>query len=760
MKRFDQAAITQRRIKYLKQYPDFAGIQEDGSIVQMIEADAEAEAELARYLEYLLQELKWDTSRNLSSVKHIAKLVGKKLLRKHSAVGSLIISHTDPEGVNRMAKLGTSNLDINCISNYDDGSKDESMVESMYQNALTPWLSSSSYSVEVGDIFSTLSGTTFICAERKSIKHWASTWSSIEKDPSLSKSFLSMGGWEGYKYLVVPVVQGKLMNVPLGRSDNTACQVFTIQELNVEAADNYYTKQFCKVIVKVGNEEQVWTEVPHLGKCTATDRVFEINIKDDLSGTTIQFGDGINGAIPPDDAQLNFHYLHTDGAAGNVNDLYTFNPAINFQNPDKSVPTNADYPNLQVNCQNVWAITGGKDLETIKEFKSNAEIAYAKNYEILHTYNELLANIDTVSPIPLIKAKVKEFNETEIINQTTVYRKSIGVTGLSTGLLPLNNLEKTLFETSVNHTINDKVLSNKLIKYVEPPLIKIDSHVEFEFKSSQVDPEGQAAEIKTYLNGLLGRTCIDSMDAYHKSTLSQECGNYRNDIYNINTTDLLTFDVKDVYSTKIGVATGGDNYIIFNFESPYMDEDTLSNEGYCCKTNEDGLSIVGVFNLNVGNNASTYIVQDNGKGFSTSVNKAPTNVSSVTQDYYANEEDNQRFFIKTTRKPKHTFSEIELTKPSDAQSSVNPEDVNEVYFYFEPTATRVKANLILPTETLSKSLGFNSAVSATRILSLLQSSLDSHTASITLSVAPACPTVKGEWNTVMYYDNIDVKPKG
>ena len=757
MKRFDQTAIVQRRIGYLQHYPDFKNIQKDGSLVQMIEAEAEGEAELARYLEYLLQELKWDTSRNISSVKHIAKLVGKKLDRKHSAVGSLIVSHTDYEGVNRVEKLGTSNLDINSISNYDDGEKDETMVEDTYINALTPWLSPKSYSVEVGDVFKTKSGTKFVCAERKSIKHWASTWSSIEKDPALRKSFLSMGGWEGYKYIVVPVVQGQLRLEYLGDSDNTASQSKILNTLNIEAADNYYTKQFCKVMVKIGNQVQEWKEVQHLGNCSATDRVFEINILDDLSGTQILFGDGVNGAIPPKDANIFLQYLDTDGSAGNVNDLFSFNTVIDFQDKSKSVPTDTGYTDLQVNCQNVWVITGGKDLETVKSFKSNAERAYAKNYEILHTYSELLDNINTISPIPLIKVKVKEFNETEVINQTVVYKKSIGVTGLSTGLLPLNKLERTLFETSVNHTINEKVLSNKLIKYVEPPLLKIDSCVEFGLIDSVVNPNVEAEKVRTYLNGLLGRTCIDSMETYHQSTLIQKCNAFREDINNINTTDLLTFDVQDIFSTKIG-STDVDNYTIFSFESPYIDEEVLSNEGYCCKTLEDGLSIVGVFNLNVNTNPLTFVIRDNGKDYSTTVSKATTNEISNTQDFYDNNES-QRYYLKKTLREKHTFNLSELKNPNDASSDVNIVDsgAEDVRFYFEPSSTRVKANLIMPNTTLAKFLGFNSSVDAARILSLLQSSLDSHSSSVTLSISPAHHTVKGEWNTVMYYDNIDVK---
>ena len=95
MKRGDPESIKGRWLGDLKQKPSYKNIQKDGAIEQFIEAGSEPISEAYRYGEMMLMEMKWDTSRNFSSIKHQARLVGKKLGRKHSAVGTIITSHSD-----------------------------------------------------------------------------------------------------------------------------------------------------------------------------------------------------------------------------------------------------------------------------------------------------------------------------------------------------------------------------------------------------------------------------------------------------------------------------------------------------------------------------------------------------------------------------------------------------------------------------------------------------------------------------------------
>ena len=226
MKRFDTLAVLTRMINQLQSKDQWSNIQKDGATYQLLEALSESPSEIARYGEQLLRELKWDTSRNFSSTKHMAKLVGKKLDRKHSAVGTIVVSHSDLEGSPRYSYIGTENFDIDAESNYDNRELDTSLSDIQYSRALTPWLDTNSYTVPLHAVCYTKTGIEYVCAEKKEIQLWQNYWRDINKTEATRNSFRAAGGWNNYKYLLVPVVQGIEKTVTLGTSDDTASLSF------------------------------------------------------------------------------------------------------------------------------------------------------------------------------------------------------------------------------------------------------------------------------------------------------------------------------------------------------------------------------------------------------------------------------------------------------------------------------------------------------------------------------------------------------
>ena len=77
---------------------EWSQIMPQGTIDNLLKAWAEMGNEYARYLEYLYQEKKFKNARNMSSVTHMTDLIGFKRSLPKSAVGYIVISHTDKNG--------------------------------------------------------------------------------------------------------------------------------------------------------------------------------------------------------------------------------------------------------------------------------------------------------------------------------------------------------------------------------------------------------------------------------------------------------------------------------------------------------------------------------------------------------------------------------------------------------------------------------------------------------------------------------------
>ena len=779
MKRGDPESIKSRWLGDLKQKPSYKNIQKDGAIEQFIEAGSEPISEAYRYGEMMLMEMKWDTSKNFSSIKHQARLVGKKLGRKHSAVGTIITSHSDTPtdtnlGTARYENLGVSILDIDQESDYDNLVQDVN-APTIAKQALVPYWSSKPYSIPVGAVYTAKNGLSYVCAERKVIERWSSKWSTIRQSKDLLTEFRASGGWEGYKYLTVPIVQGQQKIAYLGESDNTACQSFVLSTLDIEAADSYYTKQFLYAEVETKDGVEIWKEVYHLSTVGCTDRYFEVNILDDMSGTEIKFGDGINGAIPPDGAKITLHYLETAGAAGNVYDLYSFNSAID----GVEIP---DGLNISVGCQNMWAIIGGEDLETRAQFKRNAESAYAKNYEIIHTYTEFGRQINLISPVPLLKSRVKAYLKATKVNNSTVYTPTIGVTGLSGNLAKLNVTENAIFNKVINDAINNNIISNKEVCYVAPNIFTLNSHVSIELKESVLSEEDYKSDMVNYLQEVVGKYNLDNIEDYQQVTLIRHALEHSKNIAAIDCVDLVTFS--DPKVELIGKANDTERsttyktHIAFNWTLPNININNFGAEGHCLKNAADGNVCTAIININVCENKFTFAILDN-KITTDGVN--PINFINADGDtaYELLEPSGSKYSIKQLKTVKTTFNRRDLRHPdtslaydetaSSTQISYGLTDeeliklgiikdqelVDATYFSFSPSATGLTATLAIPVNIVASWVGYNQASEPDKVLNELQNKLSNNVAKCSVGFEPTDKTMStDDWNTIWYYDDI------
>lgn len=725
-KNFDPKSITNRSLARLSKKPAFKNYQKDGALVQWTENQAEDLAETARYGEFMFREMKWDTSRGFASVKHMARLVGKKLDRKRSAVGTIICTHTtesvnDTLGEDRLANLGRDILDINAESNYDLKNSSD-VLDPDASKALVPWWSSDyAYSLPVGSYGRNNAGYAYVVAQTKSIKYWDKDWSKIKKNSEQLKSFYATGGWDGYKYITVPVVQGDLQTAYLGQSDNTAGQVFILDTLDIEAADRYYTRQFLYADVETKEGIERWEEVQSLSTVNATAKNFEIQILDDLSGTAVIFGDGITGAVPPYGAKITLHYLKTAGKAGNTESKFSFNRDV----------SGADIPsklNVSIGFQNPWPILGGTDIETVKEFKKNAETAYAKNYTVIHTIPEFLEQLNSVSPIYLMKYKVKSgYEEQKVTDKNlSIYVNKLFVTGLTTNLDVLSTTEQNLFNTIMNQNMNKDSVFDMTVAYKEPSIIKINSRIQIEPATYVNDEDELAAELSNYLYNTYGPYVSDSLNKYQEVTLLKSLLSHYDNIAAAN-----TFDMVELNQSEVSCDSGQQQCII-TWQLPKVHVGAYGYNNTCILDEGDGYTY-------------PFVVQTDLKGSKTTLllNKSG-NIIELKNHVYTFLPEDLRAQSNIATVQDSTWGSIGAPVVSAGQEDLSV----ELKIPYDILLT--KLGLLAEGETLD-------VVTATTELEKLVSTGE---LTCTLSFIPSDKTMQfNDWNAILFYNNIDVTVK-
>lgn len=167
----------------------------------------------------------------------------------------------------------------------------------------------------------------------------------------------------------VEVVQGITQTmVQLGQSDGSANQALTIPDLGV--IDGTVV-----VYVETDTGAEQWNEVQLLVEADASDQSFATTT-DAYGVTTVLFGDGVNGLIPPNQMLIWATYRIGVGAAGNLpaGSVYAFVDPI--AGVDVQLLAGAD-------TYNSTAMTGGSDPESNEQIRANAPAAFRTQYRAI-----------------------------------------------------------------------------------------------------------------------------------------------------------------------------------------------------------------------------------------------------------------------------------------------------------------------------------------------------------------------------------------
>ncbi len=631
-KRFDTESNKARMIADLRMKNDWALILGNGTIGNLLDVIAESRAEDARYMEYLLGEKKWKTAMNMSSLQSNADLISYKRQLPKSAIGYVIVSHTDPVGNDRLQYYGNYFFDLDATSDYDNIEKDDDAdVEA--KHALTPWTCNDSYTIPKGTRFIAANGTEYFSTEvvtSKTLKKGFNDMNDVEKE-----SFYSRGGWKGIKYLKVPVMQGIQKSVSIGRtSSTTRFQSFVLPTLNVDAATNEISCKYFSVYVKPssGGEPVYFAEIDKLSMATSIDNVFEKSILKDESGIKIKFGDGISGAIPPE-GTLYVNYVETMGSSGNLDAKYQVNTMVFPSGYSMKDPRTGTYSTF-LSCTNITSIQGGKDIEDITEFREAAPASYLKSYTIA-TNKAYLNAINRYSPLNLLHCKIfpdssvssEQLDTTigediveNVSNEINTISDNINITALlSNGELISDEDIEDNFLNPLQTSIYDMKGPSDNIKFIQPNLIEIVPS--FTIKSSSYDFTEE--EIGEYVREIIA----DEYDIFNQD--------FNEPIYNsklialaksfkfadsVNLTIDAVANIEYDNISYIDLDSSADSnisrYLVripFYFDESYMND--LLNKGFKdCTTNADYLLKINLSFINDSSKISknrTFFLYDN-----------------------------------------------------------------------------------------------------------------------------------------------------
>lgn len=612
MKRFDFNALRERYMARARVKLEWAQIVQDGVISNVLDVIAEGNAELARYMEYLLGEKKWDTAQNTESLVKMAKLISRKPTRPVSSAGFVIVSHTDSNGTDRLANYGRSFFALDDPSDYDNITQKTNYTVSE-SSALIPWTNPSIYVIPKGTIFTSDSGIQFISTKAVYSRYLSIPYSQIKNDATKYAAFIQAGGWDGIKYVRVPVIQGTQKEVVLGKSDGSKYESFTLAASNVEAAANSLSEDFfyVEVIDNAGNSER-WEECANIELAGPYDKVFEATTTDDGSGLIIKFGNGISGKQLTSGNQVKIHYLETLGEAGNVSSKFSIN-TMAFPNNISMVDPRTNVVSTFLSCTNDVAIKGGKNMESDEEFRENAPTSYVKSYATA-TKKEYEEKIMKYSPVSLLKLRVfpsAEFstnvfdvsiddNYAEVSNEYTTIKNVLNVTAIQSNGEKIEDATNTFINPILESLANIKG-PNDSLEYCEPNFIQMAAGVIISTKSTAYSDSEVATDVK---NAILNDYSIfntEFREPLYKSVIVADSKNFEfSDAVSVELEALATIDWDKL--DIVNMSTTGTNYytsvsnklvdIPFHFDKLFAQNQYLagfrnyeSNSGYLLKAN-------------------------------------------------------------------------------------------------------------------------------------------------------------------------------
>ncbi len=491
MKRFDYDSIYSRMLATLQSNEDWANVVGNGTVDSVLQVTAEAESEIARYLEYLLGERKFTTARNLTSVAAQAEMIGYKRRLPVSAIGYVYVSHTDNNGLNRLINYNSSFFDLDQTSDFDDiiQATDASDVE---KAALVPWTYKKCYTVPSGTIFTSADGIQYISTQSKAISTLSNSYSSILESTSLYESFLANGGWNGIKYLKIPVIQGIQKEAIIGISDGSSDQEFLLPYVNVEAANNSISKDYFYVTSQYQGTTTTWSEIGLIYQAESINYCFEKRVLNDGSGVSIRFGNGLTGRIPESGSIITVHYLETLGEAGKCT---TLGSITSMKTPYALEDPRTGEVSSFLSCTNIGKISGGKDLESVSEIKVAAPSSYLEYYSLINEDSYKNA-IQRYSPVAMLHYNVwKGFansSDTEnALSDGVLYPKTsnvslkINITALDLDGEPFSSSDASDLVESLSSSLSNIIPMCETLNFEEPEIIKLKAYLDMKYTSSE-----------------------------------------------------------------------------------------------------------------------------------------------------------------------------------------------------------------------------------------------------------------------------------
>lgn len=246
----------------------------------------------------------------------------------------------------------------------------------------------------------------------------------------------------------------KPLPVSLGTSDGTASQEFSIFDVGV--VDNSLV-----VYVGQGVAFTPWQYVDSLIDSGPTDLVFTTRINDDGT-TTVVFGDGINGYIPPVNQLISALYKASYGIAGNVSsgaiEEVTFIPGNG--NPEVLSFITVTNPN---------AAYGGANADTISQLRTKikAAIIARKRAVTLADYEYLALQVPTIGKAKAVAA---------VYSSVTLYVQTQDDGSITPGIIgtpPIPNASWQVLANSINAYLADKIPVGTTVTIQSPTYVPV-----------------------------------------------------------------------------------------------------------------------------------------------------------------------------------------------------------------------------------------------------------------------------------------------
>lgn len=328
---FDFDSVKDRLVSSLKTKTSWEQLLFFSTNNYLINMFAEEIAQLATHDQFLTRETKWDIAKNKTSLHNQAKFRGYTIKRKQGAVGNVRVSKSQAlavassfdsgiayvtgDQVNYLDQLFQANTDS--PTGNPDVSADWDYINNTHGTTI---------SIQKFDVFSTTAGLEFAAT-----------------------SPITLAAAEEIKD--VPVAQG----TPITFTQNADGDEFeVISVLSVDIENDVY---------EVYVNDVLYDEIDNIFNAEEAEQVYEISTLSDETGVELKFGNGGFGYKLTDSDFVKVIYLKTAGSEGNVSSV----GAITTVN---SVILDGDAKEIQMFVNNVDAIDGGKDEDTLEETRA------------------------------------------------------------------------------------------------------------------------------------------------------------------------------------------------------------------------------------------------------------------------------------------------------------------------------------------------------------------------------------------------------